>query len=129
MVNRIFFHRAVALVLRGAMLPALALSPLGSIRAGNVDLPRYPSISPDGTTIVFSWRGDLWKVGSSGGTALRLTRHAQDDLASAWSPCGTLIAFNSTRDGHLNIWLMDADGTNIRQVTHTDRPCLGPQRS
>ena len=34
---------------------------------GNVDLPRFPSISPDGSQIVFSWRGDLWKVGAEGG--------------------------------------------------------------
>ena len=34
---------------------------------GLVDLPRYPSISPDGTQIVFSWRGDLWKVAAGGG--------------------------------------------------------------
>jgi tricorn protease len=91
--------------------------------AGNVDLPRYPSISPDGSKIVFSWRGDLWKVDAAGGTATRLTSHQQDDLESAWSRCGTMIAFNSTRDGHLNIWLMNADGTNIRQVTNSDRAC------
>ncbi|MCP4938069.1 MAG: hypothetical protein GY921_02710, partial [Phycisphaeraceae bacterium] len=42
---------------------------------GNVDLPRFPSISPDGKTVVFSWRGDLWSVPFEGGTATRLTSH------------------------------------------------------
>lgn len=104
----------------------LAVSAFASPRnalAGNVDLPRFPSISPDGSQVVFSWRGDLWKVPADGGMALRLTSHQQDDLASAWSPCGTMIAFNSMRDGYLNIWLMEADGTEIRQITHSDRFC------
>ena len=30
---------------------------------------RYPAISPDGKTVVFSFKGDLYKVSSSGGTA------------------------------------------------------------
>jgi tricorn protease len=94
------------------------------VLGATVDLPRFPSISPDGKEIVFSWRGDLWKVGAEGGHAMRLTSHPQDDLASAWSACGEMIAFNSMRDGYLNIWLMNVQGAEIRQVTHTDRSCL-----
>lgn len=88
---------------------------------GGVDLPRYPSISPDGQSIAFSWRGDLWKVSSKGGLAARLTAHPRDDLRSAWSPDGAQIAFTSDRSGWLNIHLMNADGTNVRQITDTDR--------
>lgn len=89
---------------------------------GNVDLPRFPSISPDGSQIVFSWRGDLWKVASVGGSAVRLTTHPLDDLRSAWGRDGAHIAFDSNRDGFQNIFVMNADGTDIRQVTNTDRP-------
>ena len=92
--------------------------------AGNVDLPRYPSISPDGTQIVFSWRGDLWIVPSVGGTAHRLTSHPGDDLTSAWSPDGQRIAFVSTRTGYPNIHLMNKDGTALRQVTDIDGQCI-----
>ncbi|WP_428940814.1 S41 family peptidase [Fontivita pretiosa] len=88
----------------------------------NVDLPRYPSISPDGSQIVFSWRGDLWKVASKGGDAIRLTSHPQDDLQSAWSRDGKLIAFASTRSGTLNLHVMNADGTGLRQLIELDRP-------
>ena len=89
----------------------------------NVDLPRFPSMSPDGGTIVFSWRGDLWKCPSSGGHATRLTSHPGDDLLSAWSRDGTRIAFTSDRNGFSNIYIMNADGSEIREVTNTDRAC------
>lgn len=89
--------------------------------AGSVDLPRYPSISPDGRTVAFSWRGDIWKVPAQGGPALRLTAHPGDDLASAWSPDGGRLAFNSDRTGYLNLFVMDADGTDVQQVTAEDR--------
>jgi tricorn protease len=87
----------------------------------NVDLPRFPSISPDGAQVVFSWRGDLWKVGSRGGLANRLTSHPLDEQLSAWSRDGQRIAFGSTRAGGGNLFIMNADGTGIRQVTQTDR--------
>lgn len=90
---------------------------------GNVDLPRYPSISPDGSQIVFSWRGDLWKMSATGGPAIRLTTHPGDDLNSAWTPDGKRIAFESNRNGFQNIYLMNADGTDIRQVTDVDVSC------
>lgn len=91
--------------------------------AGYVDLPRCPAISPDGSQITFTWRGDIWKVSAAGGRAVRLTSHPADDLCSAWSPCGTRIAFNSARDGYLNIYLMNENGTDIRQLTNIDRWC------
>lgn len=90
---------------------------------GNVDLPRFPSISPDGSRVVFSWRGALWKVPIDGGQAMRLTNHPTDDLQSAWSLDGSQIAFTSTRDGYGNIWIMKSNGTDIRQVTDIDRTC------
>lgn len=91
--------------------------------AGNVDLPRFPSISPDGSTIAFSWRGDLWKVSSRGGHAVRLTSHPGDEGRSVWSPSGERLAFNSSRTGYTNIHTMRADGTDVRQVTNIDQTC------
>lgn len=87
----------------------------------NVDLPRYPAISPDGSEIVFSWRGDLWKVNADGGMAIRLTSHPASESRSAWSPDGTRIAFMSDRTGSDNLYLMNADGTDVRTVTEIDR--------
>ena len=110
--------------------PKVAMAPaedIDSPPAGRVDLPRYPSISPDGKSIVFSWRGDLWKVPSTGGHARRLTSDPADEHLSAWSSDGKLLAFGSTRKGGRNIFLMNADGTGCsagnqhRPVLHTHR--------
>ena len=76
-----------------------------------VDLPRFPSLSPNGDRICFSWRGDLWSVSSSGGHAQRLTAHSANETRSAWSPDGAEIVFESDRDGVRNLWCMAADGT------------------
>lgn len=92
--------------------------------AGDVDLPRFPSIRPDGEEVVFSWRGDLWKAPTAGGLAARLTSHPAVESRSAWSGDGKRIAFNSDRSGALNVMVMDADGGNVREVTREDDACL-----
>jgi len=111
-------HGTAALTLPFILTASLAAA------QGNVDLPRFPSISPDGSHIVFSWRGDLWKVASDGGPALRLTVHPANELRSAWSPDGTRIAFASNRTGSLNLFTMNADGTGVRQVTDDDSSAI-----
>ncbi len=88
---------------------------------GQVDLPRFPSISPDGSAVCFSWRGDLWRVSAQGGQATRLTAHPMLDDHSVWSPDGKQIAFNSDRSGYRNAYRMNADGTGVAPVTREDR--------
>ncbi|MFX5587253.1 hypothetical protein ABTE16_21150, partial [Acinetobacter baumannii] len=41
---------------------------------------RYSAISPDGKTIVFTFKGDLYKVSSQGGAATPLTMHEAHDF-------------------------------------------------
>ncbi len=90
------------------------------IADGNVDLPRFPSISPDGETVVFSWRGDIWSAPIAGGDSRRLTSHPGRDHRSAWVPDGNLIIFESDRDGVRNMYSMKPDGTSITKITDTD---------
>jgi tricorn protease len=91
-----------------------------------VTLPRFPSLSPDGGTIVFSWHGNLWRVPVTGGDAQPLTRHRFDDLHSSWSPDGQWLVFTSMRDGYLNLWRMRPDGSGLSQLTHSDRHIRHP---
>lgn len=97
-----------------------AFSAGGRAVAGEVDLPRFPSLSPDGRQVVFSWRGDLWRVADDGGAAARLTAHPADEGVSAWSPDGAWIAFESERSGRRAVHVMRPDGTDVRQVTIDD---------
>ncbi len=100
----------------------LVTAPVAAEQPGEaVELPRFPSISPDGEELVFTWGGDLWRVAAEGGTATRLTGHRLDDLYSSWSPDGDALVFSSLRDGYLNVWRMRPDGTGLRQLTHADR--------
>ncbi len=78
---------------------------------------RYPAISPDGQTLVFTYRGDLWRVGVQGGEATRLTNHPAHDHAPVWSPDGRHIAFASDRFGSFQLFLIPASGGEPRRLT------------
>jgi TolB protein len=46
-----------------------------------------------------------------------LTNHPAFDGRPKYSPDGRLIAFDSNRDGPTEIYIMNADGTNVRRLT------------
>ena len=78
---------------------------------------RYPSISPDGKTIVFTYKGDLYRVAAAGGTATPLTAHAAHDFMPVWSRDGRQIAFASDRYGNFDVFVMPAEGGEARRLT------------
>lgn len=78
---------------------------------------RYSSISPDGSQIVFTYKGDLYKVPSNGGNATQLTFHKAHDYKAVWSKDGTKIAFASNRYGNFDIFVMSANGGNATRLT------------
>jgi len=93
--------------------------------AAEVFLPRYPALSPDGQTVVFSFQGDLWSVSSQGGQASRLTAHEAYDAHAVFSPDGTQLAFASNRYGDDDIFIMPTGGGAPKRLTYassTDRP-------
>ena len=78
---------------------------------------RYPAISPDGSTIIFTYRGDLYRVPSAGGTAVALTSHPAHDFMPVWSHDGRSIAFASDRHGNFDLYVMPAMGGEATRLT------------
>ncbi len=78
-------------------------------------------VSPDGGTLLFELLGDLYTLPIAGGTAARITSGQAYDMQPRWSPDGRHIVFVSDRDGAENLWIADADGTNPRALTTTER--------
>ncbi len=75
-------------------------------------------VSPDGRTLVFDLLGDLYLLPIEGGEARPLTQGLAWDFQPRFSPDGEQIAFTSDRAGGNNLWVIDADGSNPRQITH-----------
>ncbi len=79
---------------------------------------RYASISPDGTQVAFSYKGDIYKVNSSGGEAKQLTVHEAYDSHPIWSNDGKKIAFASSRYGNYDIFIMSSEGGKTARLTY-----------
>ncbi|MBK6733107.1 MAG: PD40 domain-containing protein [bacterium] len=113
---------------RGGNGQDLWLSPVGGGTAvrltvsvgGSYD--RTADWSPDGNTIVFeSNRKDgmsaLFTVPAKGGAFTQLTPLAGYEGHPAWSPDGRRVAFESGQSGTMEVWCIDVDGKNPRQLT------------
>jgi Tol biopolymer transport system component/C-terminal processing protease CtpA/Prc len=79
---------------------------------------RYSSISPDGKTIAFTYKGDLFTVASSGGVATALTTHEAHDFMPVWSHDGKSIAFASDRYGNFDVFVIPAKGGEAKRITY-----------
>ena len=74
-------------------------------------------VSRDGRTIAFALLGDIYTMPVTGGTPRRIAEGLAWEVQPRWSPDGRRIAFTSDRGGGDNIWVMNADGGDKRQVT------------
>ncbi len=102
----------------------------------------YPALSPDGTEVAYAAKRirieDIWVMTIDGGTRRQLTDDDENNSWPAWSPDGRRIAFVSTRNSTVGwpqkmylgeLFVMDADGTNVEQVTHLDSEIMHPSWS
>ena len=99
-------------------LLALLVSPA---MMGQSDAPlwmRYAAISPDGSAVAFSYRGNIYRVSTAGGAAQVLTTHAAYDFRPVWSPDGSKIAFASDRYGNFDVFVMPSTGGEPKRLTY-----------
>ena len=82
----------------------------------NVGTVYAPELSPNGERIVFTNHGNgIWVMRPDGKNPHAITN--RDDIDPTWSPNGAMIAFASSRDGRRQLFVMDKDGSEVRQVT------------
>ena len=64
---------------------------------------------------------DIFEANPDGTGLKRLTDASGYDAEGSYSPDGKQIVFCSNRDGNLELYVMDADGKNVRQLTHAPK--------
>lgn len=96
---------------------AALLMAVGAAAQTNPLWMRFSAISPDGQTIAFSYKGDLFTVPVQGGTAHQLTTNAAYDAYPVWSPDGQQVAFASAREGSLDVYIISKDGGTPKRLT------------
>jgi len=80
-------------------------------------LLRFPATN--GSEVVFSYAGDLYKVPIAGGEAQRLTSHIGYEMFPRFSPDGRTIAFTGQYDGNTEVYTIPSDGGEPLRVTYT----------
>lgn len=84
------------------------------------------AVSPDGTRLglaILKQNADLWKLpvspvsGKPTGPAQEVITTTREDSRGSWSPDGAMIAFNSDREGEMNLWLYSLADGSTRQLT------------
>ena len=84
-----------------------------------------PRVSPNGQQILYSYdfigprkNAEIYLMNKDGSGNTNLTNHPAIDRFGSWSPDGKKILFQSNRDGDHEIYVMDANGKNLIQLTH-----------
>ena len=78
---------------------------------------RNSVISPDGSVVAFTYKGNIFTVPVSGGKATQLTSHTSYDTRPVWSPDGEKIAFASNREGGFDVFVVSRNGGVAKRLT------------
>jgi tricorn protease len=90
------------------------------VKAQNQDVyfASYPTLTPDGKTVIFSYEGDLWKTDLNNSVAVRLTAMQGEETSPRVSPDGKWLAFSSNQFGNNDVYVMPLAGGEIKQLTY-----------
>lgn len=102
-----------------ALFSVLLLSTVTTM-ASDLYFPTKPSLTPDGSTIYFAYEGDIWKVPTSGGTAVRVTAMDGSETSPRVSPDGKWLSFAGRQEGNANVYILPLAGGLIKQLTVHD---------
>lgn len=97
------------------LLIAFLLS--GTSYADNLRFASRPSLSPDGSTIYFSYDGDLFSVPAKGGRATGFLAMRGNENHPVPSPDGKYIAFSSDINGNQDLFVIPVGGGQAKQLT------------
>ena len=121
--------KVVVPMILGSLLTSTAVlaAPFTADILVRLDRVGAPSLSPDGSKVVYSVRTtdmeankgayDLWWTGFSDGVRHHLTTHDANDTDPSWSPDGKTVYFLSARSGSSQVWRIAIDGGEAAQVT------------
>jgi len=88
----------------------------------------FPMWSPDGTHIAFERNNDIYKMNLDGSNQINLTNDDMPNLYPIWMPDGQHIVILSARDGSLQFYTMNADGSDLQMMDSGLPPSTFPKK-
>jgi tricorn protease len=102
------------------LFSAFIIQNVAKAQGQDVYFTSYPTLTPDGKTVIFSYEGDLWKADISNPVAMRLTAMQGEETNPRVSPDGKWLAFSSNQFGNNDVYVMPLAGGEIKQLTYHD---------
>ena len=99
------------------LLLAAALTFTGALAQETPQWIRRNAISPDGQTLAFSYKGDIYTVPVSGGEARQITSNRAYDSEPLWTRDGSRIVFSSWREGSKDLFVTGVGGGVPKRLT------------
>lgn len=103
--------------MKKTLLISLLIGVTSVTMAQEARLLRFPTTN--GTEVVFSYGGDLYKASINGGEAERLTSHIGYEMFARFAPDGQSIAFTGQYDGNTEVFIIPAKGGEPKRLTYT----------